>query len=324
VSRVLSREHNPASPHTRIWLYEGGSVIYSEIVDSVATDLTGLPAAQSELSVRIGGETRAKYMWDSATYDEWGMANPDYTSAGFVLQPASTPDDARFTGKDFESLTGLYYFNARWYDPQLRRFISEDPIRDGVNWYVYAGNNPLRFVDPSGLEPVTLTLGTGTVVGLGAAATWLFLMATSEDFRDANVAFGEFVGESVGRLAGGIRKLFASDETQAGEGSSDAEAASASNVDVKVRPEGVPEDWIETETEDGGRKWTNPNNPYDWVRSSPAKPDSPQPGQRYPNVKRHTPGATQTGRGTMLEKRLRRHTSRMKISTSSHISDEQC
>ena len=48
--------------------------------------------------------------------------------------------------------TGQYYFNARWYDPNLGRFTTEDPIKSGLNWYVYANNNPLRFVDPTGLE----------------------------------------------------------------------------------------------------------------------------------------------------------------------------
>ena len=46
---------------------------------------------------------------------------------------------------------GLYYFNARWYDPQLGRFITEDPIKDGVNWYAYVANNPLIYTDPTGL-----------------------------------------------------------------------------------------------------------------------------------------------------------------------------
>ena len=57
----------------------------------------------------------------------------------------------RFTGKDYDEVTGLYYFNARWYDPQLGRFTSEDPIRDGMNWHVYVNNNPLRYIDPTGL-----------------------------------------------------------------------------------------------------------------------------------------------------------------------------
>jgi LysM repeat protein len=44
-----------------------------------------------------------------------------------------------------------YHFNARWYDAQTARFVSEDPARDGVSWFAYVGNNPLRYVDPTGL-----------------------------------------------------------------------------------------------------------------------------------------------------------------------------
>jgi hypothetical protein len=43
------------------------------------------------------------------------------------------------------------HFNARWYDAQTARFISEDPVRDGGNWFAYVGSNPLKFVDPTGL-----------------------------------------------------------------------------------------------------------------------------------------------------------------------------
>ena len=48
--------------------------------------------------------------------------------------------------------TGLHYSNARWYDPELGRFITEDPIKDGLNWYAYCGNNPVNYVDPTGLK----------------------------------------------------------------------------------------------------------------------------------------------------------------------------
>jgi uncharacterized protein RhaS with RHS repeats len=44
----------------------------------------------------------------------------------------------------------LYYFNARWYDPELGRFVSEDPLRDSANWYVYVGNSPLTNTDATG------------------------------------------------------------------------------------------------------------------------------------------------------------------------------
>ncbi|MCD1653614.1 RHS repeat-associated core domain-containing protein [Treponema zuelzerae] len=57
----------------------------------------------------------------------------------------------KFTGKDSDETTGLYYLNARWYDSDTGRFITEDPIRDGENWYAYCSNNPVMFTDPTGL-----------------------------------------------------------------------------------------------------------------------------------------------------------------------------
>lgn len=44
---------------------------------------------------------------------------------------------------DDDHRTGLYYLGARYYDPELGRFISEDPANDGLNWYVACGSPPL-------------------------------------------------------------------------------------------------------------------------------------------------------------------------------------
>lgn len=59
----------------------------------------------------------------------------------------------RFAGQYFDAETGLYHMRARYYDPRLYRFISEDPIglAGGINTYVYAGNDPVNFRDPWGL-----------------------------------------------------------------------------------------------------------------------------------------------------------------------------
>jgi RHS repeat-associated protein len=58
-----------------------------------------------------------------------------------------------YTGRERDSDTGLLYYRARFYDPQLGRFISEDPIglNGGINVYAYVGNNPAKLNDPTGL-----------------------------------------------------------------------------------------------------------------------------------------------------------------------------
>ncbi len=76
----------------------------------------------------------------------------DYTPFGTETGDIGDQSNhVKYTGKEIDEETGLYYFNARWYDQNTGRFTSEDPIRDGMNWYVYCGNNPLRFIDPTGL-----------------------------------------------------------------------------------------------------------------------------------------------------------------------------
>ena len=63
---------------------------------------------------------------------------------------------AGFTGQRRDSGSGLLFYNARWYDPVIGRFISADTIvpqpgnPQSLNRYSYAANNPLRYVDPSG------------------------------------------------------------------------------------------------------------------------------------------------------------------------------
>ena len=53
----------------------------------------------------------------------------------------------------------MIYLRNRYYDPSLRRFISVDPAKDGINWYAYCGNNPVNYWDPTGKSP-RITLGS--------------------------------------------------------------------------------------------------------------------------------------------------------------------
>ena len=58
----------------------------------------------------------------------------------------------RYTGKERDDSSGLYYYGARYLAPWLARWISPDSAGavDGLNLYVYVGNNPLKYTDPTG------------------------------------------------------------------------------------------------------------------------------------------------------------------------------
>jgi len=59
----------------------------------------------------------------------------------------------RFTARDWDSETSLYYYRARYYDPLFGRFLSEDPIDNpDRSGYAYVGSNPGSFTDAFGLR----------------------------------------------------------------------------------------------------------------------------------------------------------------------------
>ncbi len=77
----------------------------------------------------------------------------EYDVFGAIRSETDTSADTRkFTGKEFDADSNLYYCAARYYDPYIGRFTQRDPIGDGVNWYAYTYNNPLKFIDPTGLQ----------------------------------------------------------------------------------------------------------------------------------------------------------------------------
>jgi RHS repeat-associated protein len=62
-----------------------------------------------------------------------------------------------YTGREYDAESGLYYYRARYYDPTIGRFLSEDPIGlygGDVNFYTYVRDNPTTYIDPFGREIV--------------------------------------------------------------------------------------------------------------------------------------------------------------------------
>jgi RHS repeat-associated protein len=86
--------------------------------------------------------------------DDWGIVVRIYDYDPYGNQLIDNDDclnPYRYNGQYYDFESGYIYLRHRYYDTSLGRFISEDPIFDGWNWYVYANNNPIRYHDPSGL-----------------------------------------------------------------------------------------------------------------------------------------------------------------------------
>jgi len=88
---------------------------------------------------------------------EYGTAENEYIYDSFgniIYQSGTLTNQRLYTSRFYDSESRLYYYRARYYDPETGRFLSEDPIGflGGVNLYLYVLNNSVNFVDPYGME----------------------------------------------------------------------------------------------------------------------------------------------------------------------------
>ena len=92
---------------------------------------------------------------------------------GEVAADTGTTTRLRLAGQQYDQATRLYFMRARYYDPALGRFLSEDPIgiSGGLNLYAYAGDDPVNAEDPSGTQACVLTYYRVPVVG-GTDTLW--------------------------------------------------------------------------------------------------------------------------------------------------------
>ena len=89
-----------------------------------------------------------------------------------------------YTGQVYDKETGLYYYNARFYDPEDGRFLTQDTYRgenmepDTLHLYAYCANNPVNYVDPSGHAALPIVM-YGTTIFLVTICYY----TTTKDFQ---------------------------------------------------------------------------------------------------------------------------------------------
>ena len=148
------------------YLYDGHNLI-QEINDKghVTTNYIYGLSLDHPVSMTVGGETYY-YLYDHlgsviALTDESGKVTAEYEYdvwGNTVRQVGDIENPFRFTGREWDAESGLYYYRVRYYDPIIGRFISRNPSPglltnpQSFNKYTYTFNNPLSYVDPFGIS----------------------------------------------------------------------------------------------------------------------------------------------------------------------------
>ena len=104
------------------------------------------------------------------TYEYQAFGRTVIKDAGNGIHGQSPADNPfMYTSREYDAESRLYFYRARYYDPDTGRFLQEDPI-PSINQYAYAENNPILLAAPLGLWAIGLQLG-GSFEGGGAAVS---------------------------------------------------------------------------------------------------------------------------------------------------------
>ncbi|HLZ51002.1 MAG TPA: RHS repeat-associated core domain-containing protein [Candidatus Acidoferrum sp.] len=140
------------------FLYDGANTV-QEVIGGTNT-ANSLSGGIDEVFQRTDSAGARSFLADPlgstlALADSTGTLQTQYTFEPFgntTLSGSATTNSFAYTGRELDA-SNLYYYRARYYNPQIGRFISEDPLGLGTNAYQYAAGNPVSFADPLGLWP---------------------------------------------------------------------------------------------------------------------------------------------------------------------------
>ncbi len=166
------------------------------------------------------------------SYDGYG--SPTFRDAEYSARDAnesSVGNRDLFTGREWEPGLGLYNYRARFYAPEVGRFVSPDPIgvSGGLNLYAYCENSPVNRVDPLGLEACQNESSVNTPPGaLGTLAEWMPLSGLlieglkwkngEADTKDLGVAVAMALPVGIGKGGKVVEEAFTSKDFAIGLG----------------------------------------------------------------------------------------------------------
>jgi RHS repeat-associated protein len=231
---VETVENNFPTTYNYVYVYDNDD-IFLEILNktqngttmTITTSYVHGPGIDEHLSLRRDGQTYY-YHADglgsitSVTDATQAVVNRyAYDTYGAMKRSETVWNDFGFAGREYDSETGLYYLRARYYDPETGKFIGKDPIGfagGDVNLYRYVLGNPVRYIDPFGLDATQdLLVNTATLfwfaTGLAAltpvtapAVPVLGAIAVSataaEIYRDSKHPLIDATGESAKMIIG--------------------------------------------------------------------------------------------------------------------------
>jgi RHS repeat-associated protein len=150
------------------------------------------------------GNFRDSESYEHDYHSDWGWdyGHDSYHSDSDMQQPYA------YTGREYDAETGLYYYRARYYDSGTGRFVNRDPVvgimvsPQTLNRYVYVTNNPVRYVDPSGLSKADGDR-SGGVYDFGIGIPALLVISLNVGVRiDLQTGWQFYSSDSVGFSAG--------------------------------------------------------------------------------------------------------------------------
>jgi RHS repeat-associated protein len=157
----------------------------------------------------------------------------DYRPFGEEVSPSHpSPERKLFTGQERDAETGLDYFGARYYRADIARFTTVDPelnikeaLVDPQRWnrYAYVTNNPLKYTDPDGKNPLWITGGIGAAV-YGGWAIYQNVRSGAPHWYN-NVGFEAAKGFVVGATLGLAAPALATADVGIGAGTMVLDAA---------------------------------------------------------------------------------------------------